>query len=346
MKHLPWFSCLFLLSACTMSVEPTRYPEWYFACQDFAQAYEIAGCGYGRSQDAAKSKARKQIAEEIRVKVTSVVRDEARATEEEIYLKTEFSTVSETDVTLSELDEIKKINVDDWWFVALKFNTLPFTKRFARKLNLAFCPEGEKQNRYLSQTPLFEEINNEFQCKLDMRLISTHGEWSLFYGNVAQALAAEDFLKLLNTYRTPSHALTSLKSHYVAGEELSFQVKSDLPGMVSILNVYENGIVTLMSANQPIPAKKSIRFPSGGNKLITQTIDNKPTYDLYVAVFTDRPLDWSLFQQTGTEISKDDRAKRFAELLELMNRHEFSTVRIQTNPKPKSITAANSDPQS
>ena len=98
--------------------------------------------------------------------------------------------------------------------------------------------------------------------------------------------------------------------------------------------MYENGIVTLLRPSTPI--KNSLQIPSkeSSDYFEAGTIhEGEDTYDLYVAIFTDKPIDMSRFEYANEALASSEAAYKFDELMALINNYQYSSLLLRTKTK-------------
>lgn len=307
-------------------------PDWFDKLP--RKDYEIIGYGVGSTLDEATANAKKEIAQFIQTHITSESRFEERQEDKRYSQKAEVVLKERTDVVLSEVSTIKQERKKEFWYVAVRYENLPFEKKFAGRLKSYPC-KAEGQNRYLAQTPLIKSINQDLSCSPNMKLIRNHGLWYMSYDKVMLPLDSNDFEKLFISYGSEDISLIPLKKELVKGDVFSFTIRSKSDGFVSLLNVYESGEVFVITANRPIKMNHEIVVPDpqGDMELFAGLpFEGKPTYDLYIAFISNNRIDLSRIQQAEDNVEKDERHFKFDEVLNLIERNKFSTVLMRTRP--------------
>lgn len=325
------FILLFLVFSFLLSASP---PEWFRKLSH--KDYEIIGYGSSKSRDDAKTMAKEEIANSIQTQIIS----------ENVFERTDINDVvnekmskyikAKTNVVLSDLITIKEERKKKEWYVALIYVNLPIEKKFKKRVSL-FDHEIEKQNKYLLNSPLIQAINEELNCKLDIKLKRKNKLWYLAYENVMLPLSPDEFEKLFISSNSDQISLILSKSSILTeGDVFSFSVESKQNGYLSIINVYENGECFIITSNQSVTSNSPIRFPdeSSDNELVAGLFtENQPTFDLYIALFDEEEINLSRIQTAGEIIESEERHYKFNEVLEMMNEYEFCTVLIRTRPQ-------------
>ena len=320
---------LIILVSCT---HLTVLPDWFGKLPH--NDYEIIGYGIGNSVEEATARANKDIALYIRTHISSESFFEETLTDEEYSRKAKVILQEHTHVVLSEVVTIKQEHAGGIWYVAVRYENLPFEEKIAKRLRLSECIK-ESQNRYLSRTPLIRSINKELNCELDFKLTRNHGVWYISYDKVMVPLNRKNFERLFISYESYGISLIPSKTELVAADIFSFAFQSSQSGFASLLNICEDGEVFIISANQPIKANKetTIPDPSGEMELFAGLPhEGRPTYDLYTLIISNNKIDLSRIQQAGNKVEKGARHFKFDEVLSLMDEYDFSTVLIRSRP--------------
>lgn len=310
---------------------PVGFPDGFSHLQ--VEDYEIIGYGDGDTREEASAKARDEIARSIQIQVNRETLYETKLNNDVLSQKKEVVSKQKSDVVLTELETIKQEQKDKKWYVAMKYENLPIEKKFARRLQ--HCA-NEKQNRYLRQTQLIKDINRELKCSPNIRVVRNNGIWYLTSDKVVLPLTNREFDKLLNNSASDVMNFQPSGDVLMEGSVLTFTISAKQDGFVSLLDVYENGEVFIISPNQPIKANKKLALPdpAGVQELVCGLITpGKQASDLYVAVYSKNKIDLSRIQQVGKKVEKDEEHFKFDELLGILDENEFSSVLIRTKPK-------------
>jgi hypothetical protein len=284
----------------------------------------------------ARTMAQKEIANSIQTQIISENIFETSEINDVVNEKVKLYLEVKTDVVLNEVRKIKEEKKKKKWYVALIYENLPIEKKFAKRISILDY-EIEKQNKYLVKSPLIKAINEELNCKPDIKLTRKNKLWYLAYENLLLPLSPDEFEKLFISYESDKISLNPTKSSLLLeGDVFSFSVESKQNGFLSIINVYEDGECFIISSNQPIMPNNPISIPneSSDNQLVAGLfIENQPTYDLYVALFDKEEINLSRIQTAGDIVEKEEWHYKFDEVLKMMNENEFCTVLIRTRPK-------------
>lgn len=163
--------------------------------------------------------------------------------------------------------------------------------------------------------------------------------WYLTHQNMERMipLTANNFARLFVGFQSRSIALSASNDDLVEGSAFSFTLMPNADGFVTLIDVYENGEVFIVAPNIPVKANKSIVVPdpSAADEmaagLLTPGLQAK---DLYLAVYSRDKADFiSRMQRMGKQVEKDEDHYRFAELLDILDVYDFSSVIIRTRPK-------------
>lgn len=306
------------------------YPQWYGKQAGLALAsYDVVGFGEGTTLAQAQANAKEMIAQQLLSRVESsfesVMGDEVSKNEAKLKVT--------SDLRLHSLTTLKQEQRDGSFFVALRYKNLDFAQRVKERLALAQCTD-EMQNNYLARTPLFKKLNDALGCSKDFRLHRQNGAWYLRYDQHLFLLSDLEFEELFISSANSTFSLSTPSQVLNDGDSFSFTLRSQKEGYITMVDVYESGIVTLLQNSTKIT--NSLHIPSLESAYEFEAgvlQEGRDTYDLYVAFFTKEPLDVSRFTYAGEEFASDESAYKFHELLELMQEHEMTSLLLRTRAK-------------
>ena len=322
------------LAACQSQPNHSNYyPEWYINEGLLPLAsYEVLGLGEGKSLAEARAIAKEMIAQTLVSKVDSSFE---RVSTDEVS-KSEAKLKITSQLALQNLTTLKQSQQDGVFFVALSFKNLDFAQRVKERLPLDTC-QAEKQNTYLAKTPLFYKLNTALDCKKDFRLIRQNQAWYLANNQQLFILKSGEFEELFISSLNKNISLLAPKKLFREGEGFSLKVNATYPtsqDYVTLLNVYENGIVTLLQPSvkyqagmQLPPVENQTEFEAG------LLYEGQDTHDLYVAFLTPQPLDTSRFEYAHEDLASSESAYKFDELLELMQKHSYTSLLVRTKAR-------------
>jgi len=181
---------------------------------------------------------------------------------------------------------------------------------------------------------------------LSLTLQRQHQIWHLYHDQIGLALRPSDFLDLLVSVENPHLTLSPRpedKPVWREGEPINFSVQSKSAGFVSLVNVYEDGKVVVMVANRAITANQPITLLA--DDLETNTLNGQTSRDLYVALHSPTPLDWSRYSILGERLEQEERAYQFHELIERLDTRVFTTRLLTTQGGMKNGMTAGSRPE-
>ncbi|MEA2091084.1 MAG: hypothetical protein U9O83_01810, partial [Campylobacterota bacterium] len=144
-------------------------------------------------------------------------------------------------------------------------------------------------------------------------------------------LSDDEFEELFVSSKNNNLMIKSNKRVLVDGDSFYFIIDAKEDGYITLLNVYESGIVTLLQNSTKI--KNSLQIPSkeSSNYFEAGVVkEGEDTHDLYVAIFTKKPLDMSRFEYADEELASSELAYKFDELIKVMNTNEYSSLLLRT----------------
>ena len=219
--------------------------------------------------------------------------------------------------------------------------TWPFARRFAQMLpNSGFFltpAAARRQNPYLKQTPLIQEINRHLNGNsLDLEITRANNYWHLSFQEAILQIPHEEFDRLYVTVAGTKVQLEVSSQVLQEGEGFNLRLFSDTLGFVHLLDVYETGQVTVISANKKIFPQRWQQIPDtdSANELVAGLLEaNKPTHDLYVALWSARKIDLNRFMPGSSKAVNSDTEFKFGELLTLLRDYPFATMLVRTMPR-------------
>lgn len=310
-------------------------PEWFGHLK--SKSFEIIGYGKAQDLDKAIIQAKKNIAEIIQTQITSGV--EIKTTESssgKINEMSDFYLKAKTDVVLNDLITLKQEKQEEIWYVALMYENLPIDRKFVKKIS-KFSLKSEKQNRYLSSTPLISSINVKLNLTLDLKVIRLNQLWYLNYNDILLPLNNFDFERLFIGSQSNLISLKTIPSNILKdGDRFAFKILPKASGFISIINVFENGEVFVILDNLKVTKNKEIIFPDKNSsiELVSSLLEKKiSTFDLYVILIDKEKIDLNRLQPTGDEINLEEKYFKFHEVIDIMDKYEFCSTIVRTSFK-------------
>ena len=330
MRIFLYFLIVLLFVACA-NTKPQAYPQWYKHRElQSAVKYEIIGYGQGKTFKEAQGNAKEDIAYVLISKVDSSFTS-TTSTDNDTFSKKSQSRLKITSkLNLHNVKTMKQEQINNIFYVALKYENLDLAYRIISTVGKVECSQNIP-NSYLLQTPLIKKLTASIGCELDFKLDRRNAAWYLKYKEHLFLLSDDEFEELYVSKTNDNFVFTSSKRILRDGDSFYFTLNSKREGYVTLLNVYENGIVTLLQPSIPIkntlqvPSKDSDNYFEAG--LVKEGVN---TYDLYVAIYTKEPLDMSRFEYANEDLAESELAYKFDELIGVMYPVEFSSVLLRT----------------
>ena len=310
--------------------KPQAYPQWYNNKElHSAIKYEIIGYGQGITIKEAEAIAKEDIAQTLISKVdssfTSISTDTKSTNKSDLKITSKLN--------LHNVKTIKQEQKNNIFYVALKYKNLDLAYRIISTIENVECSK-KYSNSYLLETPLVKKLTASIGCELDFKLDRRNEAWYLKYKEHLFLLSDSEFEELYVTKTNYKFDFIPNKKVLNDGDSFYFKLSSVNSGYITLLNVYENGIVTLLQSSTPIknniqiPSKDSTNYFEAG--LVKEGVN---TYDLYVAIYTEKPLDMSRFEYANEDLAESELAYKFDELIELLSEYDYSSVLIRTRTK-------------
>jgi len=260
------------------------------------------------------------------------------STEKKLVIVIEVKEVKSHSILFLRSIEVNRTGLNKLLIVDPQYQ-LTFEQRV--KNELSGCPLGmggqqsiALQNKYLIKTPLFENLfTDDGPCFRKIYLKRTQKKWHLSTQNNYLAIPQDDFERLFTQARGSSIALAASRSPIKAGDSFYFIANSKKDGFVSLIDVYENGQVAVIQSNRQVYANDRIQLPGLGMSLQAGLFEaGKTTVDLYIALWSPEKLELERYLQADESLVEGEQTFKFGELLKLMEKVDFSTTLVRTNP--------------
>jgi len=305
-------------------------PAWYLKQNVQAQTkYDTLGYGEGSTLKEAELNAKESIAQTLSSKVDSKM--SLHSTDEFSRTKAEVKITS--NVNLQNLKTLKKQHLNGTYYVAIKYENLDLAYRVEKSIGHINC-ENEKMNSYLQKTSLAKSVNSAVKCEIATKLQRRNSAWYLTYKEHMFLLNESEFEQLYISTNSTKYGFESSKKVLKDGDSFHFSFSSNETVYVTLLDVYANGVVTLLQdstlvdGSLQIPSKESDSYFEAG--LVKEGED---THDLYVAIFTKEPIDMSRYEYANEELASSELAYKFDELLDSLDKYEYATILLRTKVK-------------
>lgn len=311
-------------------------PLWYHNIPS-NEANTYIGYGSGSSE----AEARKNALLDISGQISTVVKSEYKGDKKLVdgVYKKDISeqTSQKTNSTLNDF-EVIKVEQTDNWYIAIKYENIASIDKFISKIKELKNITPKPQNSFLSHTLIAKELHNALGFDLDFKLRRSDNLWYIKYEDILQILSKKDFEKFFTTIQNPNITLTTNKKNNILkdGEEYKFLIDSKKDGFVSVLGIYEDGTVGILSKNIKISKEKKLQLPDEKSDeifvagLLEEGVE---TFDLYVALVSSKPLILDRFALSDSELLEEERYKNFDELIELLEGMEYSSLKVVTKVK-------------
>ncbi len=327
---MKYFLLMFL---SILNVFSSEIPVW-FSDMSFPSTHtKLVGYGEEKNLPLAIANAKASISGQIKTQISSNM-IQNNTLKNEIYNHEVIQNQqSSTQATMTDTTVLKQEKVGDMWYVAVEFENIPTLQKFINKLPINLT--DEPQNSYLMKTELFDELHKTIGKSIDAVLVRKDGAWYLKYKDVLQNIDERNFEDLFTSSKDQNLSLTLNKRIPLLydGEKFSFTLSSTNDGFVSLLDVFEDGSVAVLSTNIPISKNSLISIPNIKDKndfeaaTLTQ---GKDSFDLFVAIYSEKPLNLDRFIIADANLQTSENAKSFDKLIGFLNGKQFATLKITT----------------
>ena len=271
-----------LLILLFLIVNSYATPTWYLNVKA-KNSYEIIGFGEGTTLKEAKLFAKDDIAKQIQTSVASTAQRDVSLHNEELHKSFSSRTIEKTNVELQDVKLIESAKVNDTFYVALSYENLSFEKRFTKNVKKTKCSD-ELQNPYLSSTHLFKKLNDAIGCKLNIKLLRKNSAWYLTYKEYMQVVPKNIFEELFISTTNKNFGFIPSQSKLLQGDQFYFNFESKQNAYLSVLDVYEDGTVSIIYENKKIFKNKQLKVPDENFEYNLEAglyEEGKATYDIF-----------------------------------------------------------------
>jgi hypothetical protein len=358
MKGLLGLATLILFAtACAENKLETRCepPVWFF--ETGTNNGIRTGVGEGANLDAATAAAMSEIGSQISTWVNS--RTLALAERNGLSSESRFHHQVELE-SRHRLKNVRRLNMavcGNRYYVKYAVDLRPSSAVMAETLadgypgkNIRFTGSpaltrssfAEALALYHADTPGYEDI------KIPLELTFSEGIWWVCAGRVSIPVSDVSELVNLNVYATEGVDFglcarngmtrsTLLKT----GDEVFFSIPEG-EGVYSLFNVYQDGRVSVIAANQPLKKDKTL-FPDPSGRCVLQAstlFPHAPSVDTYLLVLCPVPQDMSDFaalHEDGRPVAGDESfsAHILARWLDNIARKKVAILKTRTEPRYK-----------
>jgi len=313
-------------------------PLWYHNIKEIKPNHYI-GYGSGGNESEAKQEALSDIASQIFTKIDTTSTQNKSSSDGKYKNDFEVKSIQNTKANMSDFEVIKGESEDGKYFVALSYENIGNIERFVQKVKTSGEDIPNKPtNSFLQSTPLAQKVSELLGKKLDFEIVRQNQAWFIRYKNGMQHISQSDFEKLFITIANEKLELSLNKKSPILydGEEFFFQVKSKEDGFVTLFCVYEDGTVSALLKNIPLKKDTLITLPDENSETIPVAgilEVGKPTFDMYVGVWTPKKGSFERFADATDEAIEDEKYKNFGEFIEFLKDKRYSTLKVITKPQ-------------
>lgn len=223
--------------------------------------------------------------------------------------------------------------IEDEFFIAILYENSDLVYRF--KTTIGEVDSSDKNiNKFIKETPIFRNITNAMNYQLDIRVQRKEKQWYLKYKENLFLLKNDELKEFFSSVKNENFEFKASKKNLVDSEKFYFTFKTKESGYITLVDIYDNGIVTLLDSS--IDIKKSMQIPPKQSNNFFEAVlmnEEKNTTDLYIAIFTKEPIDMIMFDYLNKDLSENEEAFKFDIFLQIINNYEFASVVIETKPE-------------
>ena len=274
-----------------------------------------------------------EISSQIATSVSTTFSSNVNIKNEDTSKDLDFKSLQKSSANISGYKLLKHEHLNNVYYVAVGYNNISGISKFNQQLSLLKNDTEKLNNSYLASTMVAAKVKSQHNFRLKRK----NNLWYINYKNIYQPLESEEFAYFFTTVINKNMELNiSIDRNFLYdGEEFYFKVKSNKNGYVSLLVVYEDGTVAILDDNIEIHKDTLISIPrrDSDNFLEAGLIENRQTFDMYIAIYSEKKVNYDLFTYMDSELINDERFKNFDDLIEFIDKKEYATLKLITKPK-------------
>jgi len=328
----------------------TRISIYHSPCQEamaVSGSGRVIGYGEGRSVAEARQQAYQHIVEQLRIQVAT----ESVSTVEKVNAQVDTRFVqkisSSGEAALQDLETVctDELDPNGRVHVAVMLDRRPLTVRLVeRVLERADTGFGHS---LIGPAPLLRSVPlqtlassvdgpDSGSATMPVSLHYAAGRWQLLVGRTHIPFSDDELPQLLNWNALADDGLAIQIVDIAAPgavqslhefDEFRVHVVADQTGLLTLLHLDENGIVTLLRGNQPITPDARTVFPDSPRVLEAGLIKSgQATHDTYIALQSAGKLDLALLQKSDAD---GNPQQALVALLNLLAEAQFTSVRAE-----------------
>ena len=300
-------------------------PKWLYTLKHLDN--ELIGYGVHEDFSIAKKKALSDISETINVNIKSDLQLKEHVLNNEVSNDTYINIDTKSEANLHGTKVVKSEQIGTLWYVAVLYNKDIIEVKMKKAL-AGMKLTDEKQNKFLTDSALFNRLNKELYFKLDYKVIRHDGLWYIKYKNVLIALNDKDFIDLFSFHNGANLSFKANKKVYYPDEKMHFDIEFKKPGYLSVLYVESNGKVGILLDNQK--HSKSMRYPEikSEEEFIIANPYKKTLTEMYIAIHSKEKMSLKEFEVIDNSYL-DDSNYKFAILADKLNTTDFASSIIK-----------------
>ena len=312
----------------TTSAAPVVAPLW-FSSQSIQPEHYWVGYGSADELEQAKVSARADLSHNLRTQIDSQTQIQLELSGAQSAQSVQQTIQQVSRAELNNLEVLNSEQVGARYYVALGFDRRPLTQRV--QANLALRPAHQTRDNLLHQTPLFQQLNAQLGFMPELQLYSQQAQYYLTDGRANLLLRGDEISALwprLNSDKL-QFALEPQQASYAPNQLFFIQANAQQPGLLTYLQVFEQGETVLMHANQPIKPNQAWLYPDPKlyDGLITELAPHKErTQVLHWIMLCPTVQDVSAFEPISNQAHQRYQSHALATLLERATECKTQTV--------------------
>lgn len=328
MKIALFVICAVLLLGCGEKQKQVK-PAWFG--KPSTSQYIIVGYGEGADTQSARNEALAQISNTLKAQVKSEFLEQTTL-DRNSYKQSAIRNLSVySETKLSGVETIYETSIGERFFAALSYDIRPFEERLTEKIGKPKCAQ---KSGFLNASFTGQRLKEILGCDIALKVYIQNGVWLVGTNNVVLAWNEESLERLYPERIDPRITISASKERLKEGESFYLYLMTESDGFVSLFNLYDSGQTALMAGNLALKAFKRVTIPQSIDPtldLVASTNGKEFAKDFYIAIYSQKPLALSRFEQTGAYALQAGRGDSLEELIALLEGGAWSAISISVS---------------
>lgn len=223
---------------------------------------------------------------------------------------------------------LKQSTNDGITYVAYSYNTQSLVDKIYKKKD-SITSSNSPNNILIENSSIYRNIIYKLNLKPKIQLLQENLSWYLQINKNKFYLDILTFPQLFSNIKNKELQFHINKRTFQSPDNIQFKIKSKHTGYISILYSSPYGKVRSLVNNDKITTQEFIYPKKNTEKLIILNNFEHDIKELYIAIFSKKPLDLQDFIFVNEDALLDGSNYNFDKLLQLIQNNSFSTIKVR-----------------